>query len=341
VEAYHTPNNEGDNFTFSYSLDGLNYTDMMVVTKTSDDDDVQTYLLPVGTAGTVSVRVRDGDRTRGNGSIDSLFVDRMYVLVSSSGGPQPPTVTVTASDPSASEAGDTGVFTVTRIGSTVGDLAVFYSVGGTAGDADHQPLSGQVVVPDGADSASVVVVPVDDGEAEGPETVVISLSADATYAVGSPGAATVTILDNDGATAVANGESTGSGLVTSGSYLDTRFSDDVYEAIREERYGGGQRTRLEHMWTFNLLGATSWKFEVEAYHDAANEGFLFEYSVNGVSWQPLLTVVKAADDDISQSVVIPGSLSGIVYVRVVDTNRNRGDTVPSTIYVDAMQFVPN
>ena len=40
VEAYHTSNSESDNFVFAYSTTGVNgtYTDMVTVTKTSDNN---------------------------------------------------------------------------------------------------------------------------------------------------------------------------------------------------------------------------------------------------------------------------------------------------------------
>ena len=49
-----------------------------------------------------------------------------------------------------------------------------------------------VVIPAGQSSLDVLVDPVDDAVVEGDETVVLSLVDDASYVVGSPGAATVT-----------------------------------------------------------------------------------------------------------------------------------------------------
>jgi hypothetical protein len=54
-----------------------------------------------------------------------------------------------------------------------------------------------VTISAGASSATVVVRPVDDTAVEGNETVVLTISTDAAYTVGSPDNATVTIADND------------------------------------------------------------------------------------------------------------------------------------------------
>ena len=64
---------------FAYSLDGTNYTDMLAVTRTSDDDAYQSYVFPGSLAGTVFVRVRDSDRSRGNLALDTVTIDHMFI----------------------------------------------------------------------------------------------------------------------------------------------------------------------------------------------------------------------------------------------------------------------
>lgn len=109
-----------------------------------------------------------------------------------------PTVTVTATDANAAEAGqDAGVFTITRSGSTTAPLAVQYTLGGTASAADYTSIGTSVTIPAGAVSATVTVRPVDDSIVELAETVSMILVTDAAYIIGVPSAATVTILDND------------------------------------------------------------------------------------------------------------------------------------------------
>ncbi len=111
----------------------------------------------------------------------------------------PPTVTVSATDASASEQGtDVGVFTFSRTGSTAAPLTVNYTAGGTAtAGVDYAALSGAVTIPAGASSQTVIVTPADDAVVEGDETVTATLAGNVNYSVGSPSSATVTIHDDD------------------------------------------------------------------------------------------------------------------------------------------------
>ncbi|BCX49009.1 peptidase M11 [Haloferula helveola] len=81
VEAHHSANSEGDDFVFAYSTDGVNFTDVLTVTKTADDNTPQLVSLPPGLSGQVTIRVRDTDQTQGNRTLDSLFVDALGIEV--------------------------------------------------------------------------------------------------------------------------------------------------------------------------------------------------------------------------------------------------------------------
>ena len=79
LEAHATASSDDDAFVFAYSTNDSNYVDMLTVTKTSDDNSYQAYALPGSIDGTVYVRVRDTDRTTGNRSRDTVFVDHIYI----------------------------------------------------------------------------------------------------------------------------------------------------------------------------------------------------------------------------------------------------------------------
>ena len=110
-----------------------------------------------------------------------------------------PTVTITASDSSAAEAGlNPGTFIVTRTGETSAALAVNYTAAGTASSGgDYVALSGSVTIAAGATTGLVVVTPIDDALIEGPETVMANLSASSAYILGSASSATITIADDE------------------------------------------------------------------------------------------------------------------------------------------------
>jgi hypothetical protein len=108
-----------------------------------------------------------------------------------------PVVMVQATDPTASEFGlGTGTVTFTRTGSTADPLTVQFNVDGTASSGDDfAPLPSTVLIDVGQSSTTLTITPLPDTEAEGPESVQISVVADANYGAGTPGTATV-ILDD-------------------------------------------------------------------------------------------------------------------------------------------------
>jgi hypothetical protein len=115
--------------------------------------------------------------------------------------PTLPTVTISAADANASEAGlDIGVFTLTRAGDLTAALTVNYTFGGTAtAGSDYNALAASVTLPIGVSSTTVIVTPIDDASVEGSETVALTVSSSAAYNVGSPNSAIITIADNDSA----------------------------------------------------------------------------------------------------------------------------------------------
>jgi mono/diheme cytochrome c family protein len=126
------------------------------------------------------------------------------------------------------------------------------------------------------------------------------------------------------------------GAVT-GSYADTASDDGIAEHIAETHSGGkksNRHTRLEHRWQFNigsgnstLLIANVWK------SGSAEDDFSFEYSTDASSYSSLF-VVSSTDAANVQVVLLPGGISGTVYVRVVDTDRNPGNRSIEELHVD-------
>lgn len=110
--------------------------------------------------------------------------------------------TATASDNSASENGDTGEFTVdlyfpNRVGE---DVTVNYSLGGTATSGrDYMALSGSVVIPQGQQTATIDVIPLDDEFNDDDESIILTITS-----VSNPNVVffnfnppQITITDND------------------------------------------------------------------------------------------------------------------------------------------------
>jgi hypothetical protein len=142
-------------------------------------------------AGTYVLRLTADD---GYGSV----YDEVTIIVSEAGAL--PEVSVTATDPSASEEGpDTGTFTISRVGDTAGSLDVLFTMGGTATSGDDYSLShsSPVTIPADQSSVTITLTPVDDSEfVEGNETVVLTISPDTAYAIATA-SDSVTIAEND------------------------------------------------------------------------------------------------------------------------------------------------
>lgn len=119
-----------------------------------------------------------------------------------------PVVTLTASVPVTAEGGSlSGRFRLSRSGDASQALVVnVTSLSGTAAVADYeiapalaagsQGLS-TLTIPAGQDRLEVVVTPVNDTAAEGPETLVLTAAAGNGYLIDGNATATVTIDDND------------------------------------------------------------------------------------------------------------------------------------------------
>ena len=100
------------------------------------------------------------------------------------------------------EIDDVARFGVKRTGSLAQPLTVYYTIGGTATpNEDYVGLSGIIRIPAGKRFASLPVLPIDDFEVDPNETVRITLSAKATYALNLEDAASesmvIRIADDD------------------------------------------------------------------------------------------------------------------------------------------------
>ena len=140
LEAYRSSSSDGDDFVFAYSTDDSTYTNMVNITKTADDNTSQTYDLPSNLIGTVYIHVIDADRTKGNRSLDTIYIDQMFIR--SESGPPSYGVTVTTDEASQTvKPGESTTYTVRT--KNTGDFEASYNVGmgGTAVDDSNIMVS--------------------------------------------------------------------------------------------------------------------------------------------------------------------------------------------------------
>lgn len=107
-------------------------------------------------------------------------------------------VSVSATDATSSELGDTAEFTFTRTGDLTAELQVAFNLSGTATPSTDFTLDqySSVTFPVGQSSVTLVLTPSEDSnETEGEETVLLTLQPGTDYVVGSEASALVTITD--------------------------------------------------------------------------------------------------------------------------------------------------
>lgn len=109
-----------------------------------------------------------------------------------------PFLGVTASIPTAQEGGASGEFTITRSGATNLDLPVAFTLTGTASNGlDYSSISNLVWIPAGETNTRIALVPMNDGDMEGTESVVLTLLPGASHGLATASNATVFIVDDD------------------------------------------------------------------------------------------------------------------------------------------------
>jgi len=143
--------------------------------------------------GDVVTYIHSGNTWNGNWTfeLDDYVVSTTYI------GPESetPSVSVTATDASATEDGGTGTYRITRSNST-GALNCTISMGGTATNGtDYQTISSPQTIADGNIYVDVTLTPIEDGKYEGgSETAIFNLNSCPGYTI-TTSSATVNIAD--------------------------------------------------------------------------------------------------------------------------------------------------
>jgi hypothetical protein len=79
---------------------------------------------------------------------------------------------------------------------------------------------------------------------------------------------------------------------------------------------------------------SSIKYLANSADPGVGDAFLFAYSTDDASYTDMVTVTKTADDDTCQTFSLPSSLSGTVFIRVLDSDQTQGNSALDTVFVD-------
>jgi len=152
--------------------------------------------------------------------------------------------------------------------------------------------------------------------------------------------ATVTITVNSGLTildALANSDIFVAGTVN-GDYKLTNLDDGNAESITERVSGGKPQNRysyLEHKWSFNLTAGNLTTLHANTWSGGSSDGdnFVFSYSTDDVTYTEMFIVSDTAYNGY-ETFILPPSIQGTLFVRVVDSDHSSGHSSLDTIFID-------
>ncbi|MCU7834285.1 MAG: hypothetical protein KZQ83_03445 [gamma proteobacterium symbiont of Taylorina sp.] len=138
-------------------------------------------------------------------------------------------------------------------------------------------------------------------------------------------------------------ETTITGLVSSGSYLDT--ANDIGSEILSEVHQGGRPTKrvsaLEHIW--NITGiepGSNISLDINVEAPANNEGddFIFSYAVNGDGAFINFATLENGTGSQTLSAILPLNTQSLE-IHVIDTDQSPGRGVADTITVHRIEVI--
>ena len=227
-------------FTFSEPVTGFAVGDITLGNGTASaftttSTSVYTALIAPTASGTVTVDVAGGAAQDGAGNVSTAATQASSTYTA----PALPAVTVSAISRSVSE-GDYVGFTLSRTGSTTDALTVAILVESAPGVLDAMPRTSVTFPANDNDSTVSLLLLTTDDEVEGPDreirmTLVADTADPATYTLGSPSSAVVTVEDNDEASLPEVTVSARSSPVSEGkkfaAFLLMRMGDTAAELV--------------------------------------------------------------------------------------------------------------
>ena len=103
----------------------------------------------------------------------------------------------------------------------------------------------------------------------------------------------------------------------------------------------GTTSTLDHVWRIESIpgGAHAYKFFVEAYHteNVEEDDFIFQYSdSSGGPWTDMVTIAYTSDPNQYSGASLPTTISGNIYIRVIDADSSNGRLLNDDVFIDHM-----
>lgn len=128
------------------------------------------------------------------------------------------------------------------------------------------------------------------------------------------------------------------GSVTNG-FSATHTNDGVTQMLQEVETDGliqNRTSRLEATWRFAVTPGVPLIAHANAWRPSSSDGdqFTTSYSLDGSTFNPMFTVSETVDNATYQTFSIGAAAGSSVWIRIVDTDRNRGNRSIDRVYVD-------
>lgn len=237
--------------------------------------------------------------------------------------------TITATDPTATEAGtgNNGTFIIDlgAANATGSPVTVNFNRSGSSAThvTDYAAIGTTVLIPDGDQTATIVINPVDDNAVEGPETVNVNLVAGALYTIGGANTATVNIVDNDSFTAsIAATDATATEAGSANNGLFTVDLGAINQTGSAVVVGFGRSGSAAHVTDYASIGTTvtiannqqTNTITINPVDDPVVEGpeTVTLTLNNGAGYSlgaPVAATVNIVDNDTAGFTVAPGTLA--------------------------------
>jgi flagellin-like protein len=111
--------------------------------------------------------------------------------------------------------------------------------------------------------------------------------------------------------------------------------------VVESVTSNGTTSTLDHVWRIESIpgGSHAYKFFVEAYHteNVEQDDFIFQYSDSSSGpWTDMVTIAYTADPNQYSGASLPTTISGTLYVRVIDADSSNGRLINDEVFIDHM-----